>query len=193
MTLLFTLALILVFPSLASAQSASQVVSVTTGVNICGNSVVETPAEDCEGLDLNGKTCSSLGYSSGILTCDIACSFLTSGCITTSPSPSLIPTSSDTVTPVTASSAPLSSPTPSPIVTASPDTGNPLPRPIIALISTLGLERLTLPDLRPVIQSWVDSWRSSPSLPTLLAKCDINIDATCDLTDLSIILYHVRP
>lgn len=189
MILLLTLTL-LIFPLLVSAQDASQVVSVTTGVNICGNEIIESPAEDCEGLNLNGQTCSSLGYTSGTLTCDIACSFITSACVAASASPSLAPR--NTLTPVTASPSPLFSPTPSPIVTVSPATVNPLPRPLIALIATLDLDRLTLPDLRPVIQSWVDSWRSSPSVPTLLAKCDINTDATCDLTDLSIILYHVN-
>lgn len=194
MKLAFLLVLLFSFPSLTHAQSSSQVVTVTTGVNICGNGIIETPAEDCEGLDVNGKNCTTLGYSSGTLNCDIACSFVTTDCVVASPSTSLPPT---TPAPSGIPSSPqdeVGSPTPAPseVPTLPRDEVVSLPAPIIALISTLGLERLTLPNLRPVIQSWVDSWRAT-NTPLILAKCDINIDATCDLTDLSIIFYHVRP
>ena len=32
---------------------------------ICGNGVIEVPAESCEGTNLNGATCRSLGYDGG--------------------------------------------------------------------------------------------------------------------------------
>ncbi len=47
----------------------------------CGNGVVEPYLlEECDGFDLNGETCSSLGYSGGILSCNLDCSFNHNGC-----------------------------------------------------------------------------------------------------------------
>ena len=49
---------------------------------ICGNNVLE-PGEECDGDDLGGATCESLGYSGGTLACLSDCSdFDTSGCET---------------------------------------------------------------------------------------------------------------
>ena len=51
----------------------------------CGDGVIEAP-EDCEGDDLGGATCESLGHiSGGSLSCDPACYFDKSACI---PNPS---------------------------------------------------------------------------------------------------------
>ncbi len=53
-----------------------------THVAICGNNVLE-PGEECDGDDLGGATCESLGYSGGTLACLSDCSdFDTSGCET---------------------------------------------------------------------------------------------------------------
>lgn len=68
------------------ASSASNV-NATVKISVCGNEVVEN-GEDCENGDLQGKTCSNLGYSSGNLSCDISCSFDTSSCVV----PSITPT-----------------------------------------------------------------------------------------------------
>ena len=46
---------------------------------ICGNGVID-PAEDCDGGDLDGKTCASLGYTQGTLGCDAQCKLDSSGC-----------------------------------------------------------------------------------------------------------------
>ena len=45
----------------------------------CGDGVQESP-EDCDGTDLNGATCQSLGFDSGTLDCTASCTFDTSGC-----------------------------------------------------------------------------------------------------------------
>ena len=45
----------------------------------CGNSVVDD-GERCDGTDLNGKTCESLGYLGGTLSCNKSCEFNESGC-----------------------------------------------------------------------------------------------------------------
>lgn len=89
---------------------SSHTVNATIRISVCGDLVAEGP-EDCDNNDLAGKTCIDLGYASGDLTCDIACSFDTSNCI--SPTPTPTPTSTPTPTPT-----PTSTPTPTPLPTA---------------------------------------------------------------------------
>jgi hypothetical protein len=49
-------------------------------VNLCGDGVVD-PGEECDGNDLGGNDCVSLGFSGGVLACTNGCTFDTSGCI----------------------------------------------------------------------------------------------------------------
>jgi len=49
------------------------------GGPVCGNGTQET-GEDCDGSDLGGATCQSLGFDFGSLACTGSCSFNTSGC-----------------------------------------------------------------------------------------------------------------
>lgn len=46
---------------------------------VCGNGKVEGN-EQCDGSDLGGKTCSSIGYAGGTLGCDASCKFNTISC-----------------------------------------------------------------------------------------------------------------
>jgi len=46
---------------------------------VCGNDVVEG-SEACDGADLRGETCVSLGFNDGVLLCSVFCSFDTSSC-----------------------------------------------------------------------------------------------------------------
>jgi hypothetical protein len=47
----------------------------------CGNGAID-PGESCDGANLNGQTCVSLGFAGGgVLTCTAGCGFDTSGCI----------------------------------------------------------------------------------------------------------------
>ena len=46
---------------------------------VCGNGVAEM-GEDCDGGDLGGETCVSLGFGGGTLACAGNCTFDTSGC-----------------------------------------------------------------------------------------------------------------
>ena len=45
----------------------------------CGDSILD-PGEDCDGTDLGGATCESLGLGEGTLRCNTNCTFDTSGC-----------------------------------------------------------------------------------------------------------------
>lgn len=52
-----------------------------TPQHYCGNDILETYiGEQCDGTDLGGETCVSLGYDSGSLACKQDCIFDTSGC-----------------------------------------------------------------------------------------------------------------
>lgn len=75
----------------AFAQNEFEV-TTTVKINVCGDNTIEGP-EDCESNDLNGKSCQSLGFGGGTLSCDVACTFDTSSCITATPAPSLSPAS----------------------------------------------------------------------------------------------------
>jgi beta-lactamase superfamily II metal-dependent hydrolase len=55
------------------------------GKPVCGDGSVKG-GEQCDGADLNGYSCESLGYSGGTLACSVTCSFDTSGCTTTTAS-----------------------------------------------------------------------------------------------------------
>lgn len=52
----------------------------TSTVFWCGNGIVDQSTEQCDGNDLGGKTCSSLGYSGGTLKCTSTCILDTSQC-----------------------------------------------------------------------------------------------------------------
>ena len=47
---------------------------------LCGDGIVQDGNEECDGVDLNGGTCESLGYSGGSLICTAECAFDLSGC-----------------------------------------------------------------------------------------------------------------
>ncbi|MBU1410941.1 hypothetical protein KKC22_05430 [Myxococcota bacterium] len=57
----------------------------TTGCEIgavCGDGTITTPTEQCEGDDVGGQTCETLGYYGGALTCDTDCTFELLSCAT---------------------------------------------------------------------------------------------------------------
>lgn len=58
----------------------AQSVTVTaTAQTLCGDGIVQSP-EQCDGVNLDGATCSSLGYSGGTLSCASNCVFVTNQC-----------------------------------------------------------------------------------------------------------------
>ena len=54
--------------------------TTTGGAGNCGDGVIDSN-EQCDGMDLNGFTCTQLGYGGGTLACDpVTCTYDTSGC-----------------------------------------------------------------------------------------------------------------
>jgi hypothetical protein len=61
--------------------SETATVQATIKITVCGNNIKET-GEQCDGTDLGGATCQSLGYSGGTLSCKPSCEYNTSNCTT---------------------------------------------------------------------------------------------------------------
>lgn len=67
----------------ATATAGSQTATCTASVTVtnCGNGVVDA-GEQCDGSNLNGKTCVDFATEGGTLTCRPTCTFNTTQCIT---------------------------------------------------------------------------------------------------------------
>lgn len=205
-------------PQLVHGQSDySTMIDATVKISICGNEVIEG-GEDCEGLNLNGKSCTSLGYSGGELSCDIACTFDVTECIVPSPTPTPTPTSTSTPTPTsvimptmstspTTTDQPLSqevplAPTSRSIFRFFPssqiftETRDLLPPPL-QVFDFYGAGKLFMQDISDIVKMWVKDWRLfveesfGQGTPNTKDKsCDLNNDQICDLEDFSILMYY---
>jgi len=60
--------------------AGSATINATIKITVCGNGVKEI-GEQCDGADLGGETCASLGFRGGTLSCGASCDFNTSACI----------------------------------------------------------------------------------------------------------------
>jgi hypothetical protein len=81
--LIFLFGVIFLFSLFLKFEKTNAKISTTTItiVSVCGNNIREG-SEQCDGSDLGGQTCTSLGYSGGTLSCNPDCTFNTSGCWT---------------------------------------------------------------------------------------------------------------
>lgn len=59
--------------------AGASTVQATIKITVCGNNIKEA-GEQCDGTDLSGQFCISLGYSGGTLSCRASCDFNTSAC-----------------------------------------------------------------------------------------------------------------
>ncbi len=114
-----------------AVQAAStSIINATVRIPVCGDFVQEFP-EECDNSDFGGQTCRLQGFDDGVLDCDPACDFDTSGCYGVAPpSPSPSPTPSPTPSP---SPSPNPSPSDSP---ASSDSNSSSPEPTPTIIVT---------------------------------------------------------
>ncbi|MFH0943000.1 MAG: hypothetical protein V1810_02380 [Candidatus Beckwithbacteria bacterium] len=196
---LTALGLILAKAALVWAGTAD-FLEATVKISICGNGIVEG-GEDCEGLDLNGEDCVSLGYGPGTLSCDISCSFDTYDCTPApSPSPSPSPSPASSATPA-ASTTTSASPTPTALASPSPVVKTLLPSVLIPFDPN-GDDRITLSELFTVTKNWVEEWKQaiieemSPENIAIAGnqrrRCDLNRDSRCNLLDFSILMSYVE-
>ncbi len=75
--LVFVAALFIFYSSKISAAT----VNATIKISVCGNYIAEG-GEQCDGSDLRGKSCTDLGFDSGIISCSASCTFNTNSCTT---------------------------------------------------------------------------------------------------------------
>jgi hypothetical protein len=94
----------------------------------CGNGVVDQSSEQCDGSDLDGATCASLGFSGGTVTCNGSCRFVTTACTGTSltPTPVATPTSGEATPTDVAATATAGEPTATATTVTNP-TATPTP------------------------------------------------------------------
>jgi hypothetical protein len=76
------LALISVLASCGDKKTVGS--STEPPVTECGNNV-RRDTEQCDGTDVAGQSCTSVGYDSGTLTCAASCTFDTAACVGTGP------------------------------------------------------------------------------------------------------------
>lgn len=62
------------------AAETAAIVSGALEVPVCGDGAVNVVGEQCDGADLAGETCASLGFVGGTLSCSLACAYDTSAC-----------------------------------------------------------------------------------------------------------------
>jgi hypothetical protein len=70
-------------PFFVSATSYS--VDIYAAVEGCGDEIIQG-GEQCDGTNLGGATCESLGFDAGAVQCSTACTFITASCILNPPS-----------------------------------------------------------------------------------------------------------
>lgn len=63
-------------------NASAALINATIRLGICGNNIKENE-EDCDGNDLDGKTCQSFGHTQGTLSCYASCDFNFSNCSST--------------------------------------------------------------------------------------------------------------
>ncbi|HDP36736.1 MAG TPA: hypothetical protein ENN27_02525, partial [Candidatus Atribacteria bacterium] len=80
--LILFLAVTLFSPLVSLAQYSVDITAMVPG---CGDGVIQSD-EECDGDNLGGATCVSLGFSGGILSCRNDCTFDISSCVVTAPS-----------------------------------------------------------------------------------------------------------
>lgn len=183
----------------------SSSVTATIKLSICGNLVAEG-GEDCDNTDLKGKSCVSLGYGGGVLSCDISCSYDTTGCIAATPTPN--PTASETSESQSASTpTPTSTPVPSlpqSVFTPTPQRVSFFPNlpTLIKNFANSQTGKIAVSQLKAALTVWVNTWKQTTAKTkgatklgvskTSLATCDINHDGICDIRDFSIVLSYVE-
>ena len=67
------------------ASRAEEIAAVIAGAQAipllnCGDNTINGVGEECDGTDVGGEDCTTLGFSSGTLACDSGCAFDTTSC-----------------------------------------------------------------------------------------------------------------
>jgi hypothetical protein len=193
-------------------HSGSEDVEAVVDLSVCGDNVAEGN-EDCDKSDLNNKTCGSLGYQSGDLSCDISCEFDIASCSGTLSTTTPTSTPTSTIPSQVSSSGSSGSQTSEPIPSqqeTSLITG--LLRQIDSKLSLVQSRfdedlsgKLEIHELYDIVKTWVDDWKIQIQVSTAYSKgelsentdakpekCDLDDNGICNVIDLSILLYYIE-
>ena len=152
-------------------------INATVKISVCGNGVVEG-GEECDGINLHAKTCQNLKFRDGNLSCDISCSFNTSQCITVA----------QAITTTIASYTAPSTPTISFTSTLFPTgTSQSILPPALQIFDINGSGHITASELPDILKMWITAWKNYSEHK----ECDLTRDGTCEIRDLSVLLYYV--
>ncbi len=189
--------LLLIPKRFVKADSTSSV-NATIQMSICGNGIVEG-GEECDVSDFKKKACSNLGYTTGILTCDKACSYDSSFCT----SPPSLPVSNSSVSTstnsTTGSTQETSQPSSIPFISTSRPI-EPLTGEFLNIFDPDKNGRIEVVEIFDAVKKWADAWKKFLGQETAsggneaknAGDCDINNDKVCDLRDFSILLFSIQ-
>ena len=165
-----------IFSNSVYAQAPTSFVSISVKLSLCGDYTIEGP-EECEGEDLNGTTCESLGFQEGSLTCDPACSFNTFLCIPY-PEPQIPETEEEDIEVTEEENLEL---------TQLKQEDETKKNQFLKVFDKNGDGILTSDEIPTIVVTWINFWTKSKTNPL----CDLNNDSKCDIYDFSILLYLI--
>jgi len=180
-----------------SVKAQGAEVDATVRIPICGDGVAEYP-EECDGTDLANQTCTTFGYTKGTLTCTSGCLVDTSECILVQTEEPETDSSDDDGSDSSddddddSDSTTTSNETDTTIQTSEIVTVTRilrLPRKV-ANFDTNNDNRINLSEINTALLKWANSWRTEKT--QVEKDCDINEDNICNVTDFSILLYHMN-
>lgn len=204
---LITISLVLLLTTslITTLGAESDSLPATIKIGVCGDGVAEG-VEECDNEDLLSKTCESLDYLEGTLSCDPSCNLNTSLCI---PKPEPEP--------------PVEEPDESDDDDDDNDNEESTSERVVNLLEEIykyltGSEsrtnfpeylkyfdinsdnKIEIEELYDSAKRWFDYWKeyisviTNPGEKTVLDDllCDLNNDGKCNLVDFSILMYHVN-
>lgn len=201
------------------AQTSEQV-RATVKIHLCGDQQAEGP-EQCDGVDLQQRSCRQLGFFGGTLSCDQSCEFNLENCSGVAPTPipspivlseeenqntanSEIVTSNTpvTTTPIANNSQTISSTVPLAQQSQTPELNifqGLLPLPTsLAQFDTNDSGRLSDLELESAINSWISAWSSyanalgNSDIDNISTTCDLDQNDLCNAVDFSVLLHYVE-
>jgi len=189
------------FASVLGQGTTVETIDATVKISVCGDGVAEG-SEDCDGIDLSGGTCITLGYTGGTLSCDIACDFNTLSCTNVPVSPDQDDEDDDDDDDETSTTS-------EDTIVTSPITYIPPNIPSIPLIPAalnfFDLDKdgkIAPTEVFGAVKLWTGEWRDALieqpytteealSEKREVKTCDLNNDGRCDVVDFSILLSYI--